>query len=148
MLPTLTMMKTAQSMDQDVDSIVDKLLQVKCWTHGDEALVITLLANNIKVLVSRHLKQPRNTATTRFTKVVVTLEGNKKKTTKEWSMEGVSYYNTRIKAIHEKFEEESAFDIKLMKSLCQDIGKKPARKTIQDERSVYCTIFDSAIDKL
>ena len=53
MVKSITMlMDEVDAVDSNMNLISQKLLELKCWTHSDEALLMTLVANNVKVWVS------------------------------------------------------------------------------------------------
>ena len=135
--------------EDNIESIPEELLKAKCWTHSDEALLVTLVTNNIDVWISKHKGNHRAKTSSKFTKVMHTMEGNQKKTTKEWSKEGITYYNARINSINEKFNQDWSFDVKLMKSLCPENATNGNKRTTQDdEPDVVVTVFESELDKL
>ena len=150
MVKSITMlMDEVNAVDGNVNLISQKILDLKCWTHSDEALLVTLVANNIKVWVSRYQRQSRGSTSTRFTKIVVSAERNKTKTSREWSMEGIAYYNARIKDIKEKIEEDTSFDVEFLKSLRVDSPNSQKGKSgTNDQPAVVQTIFDNELDAL
>ena len=150
MVKTITkLMDDVEAIDGDIDTCTNEILELKCWTHSDEAFLITVIANNIDVWVCDLKRQPRGMTTTKFTKVTVALEGNKKKTRKEWSMEGIANYNARIKTIREKFYKDSSFYVKFLKSLRDENPKQKRRKIVHDDQPIVApTIYENDLNDL
>ena len=143
-----SLMLEIEGMDGNVDDISHKLVEQKCWTHSDEALLLTIVANNLDNWVSRHKKEPRGTSTQRFTKIKKQLENNVKKVSvsKEWSLDGIAYYNARIKTIQEHFDLKKGIDIAVIKG--SRLKKKIPKETPATEPTIVPTIFESVLDSL
>ena len=142
-------MDDTDAVDGDIGLKTLEILSLKCWTHSDEAFLVTVIANNIDVWVCHLQKRPRSSAKPRFTKVVATMEGNQTKTMKEWSTDGITYYNKRIDYIEKEYEEKTSFYVEFLKSLRLHHSKQRKRKRVRDEEPmVDPNIFESILDKL